>query len=617
MSECAPLHASSVPDVFLSSSTTPKAASVSVPVPRPALRSSQSHNGVFQAPSSWPRRAMTTIMNTSTGTSIVPSSFERTRPASTSTSTSTSGLPPSLGSMLAPPPPPQFAASAPGPTPTPVPRADPSVASVMGGVGGGDVSIVSSQHEASAPSTSTPSSSAPFATRTAPPTTYPPTSSSTSSSSSVPITQSTHTHNHNHTHSHSQYSTSYPPTSVGVSFPSYDNTPVHHQPQPQPQAQQQAASYPPYDPFASPHWQMPSQQHSPPALQPQHEPHGYMSYHHHQSYYPYPMPQTAIKQDEPILALGELPAPRPPMSYAALIGEALLMAPPPHQLYVSEISDSIKKRYAYYRQNPTKIYNGTSMCKAFVKLPRPFGDQSGGARKWAIRAGCENWFSNGGYHPPGSSPFSSPPSRPKSAGGKAKATATAKRLAIGTSTSSRHGLGGSIKSEPFSPSSSTGGPSVGPAFDGTTRPAWVAAPSPPQQYAQAPFMHPGYHYVPVSHSSGHPSAPGVYFWPHYSAASVGSDSNSSPVAAAGQITATGHVYPTPPITQPAASPGWSNARFELVRDTDSSQHGRSIDHQPPPSVAGSQGSYDDNQPVSPASMHDTHLSVHSQPSPDL
>lgn len=51
------------------------------------------------------------------------------------------------------------------------------------------------------------------------------------------------------------------------------------------------------------------------------------------------------KQDEPILAPGELPAPRPPMSYAALIGEALLLAPPPHQLYVSEISDSIKKRY--------------------------------------------------------------------------------------------------------------------------------------------------------------------------------------------------------------------------------------------------------------------------------
>ena len=59
-------------------------------------------------------------------------------------------------------------------------------------------------------------------------------------------------------------------------------------------------------------------------------------------YQPYPRG----KDMEPILEPGELPVPRPPVSYAALIGEALLMAPPPHQLYVSEISDSIKKRYA-------------------------------------------------------------------------------------------------------------------------------------------------------------------------------------------------------------------------------------------------------------------------------
>ena len=52
------------------------------------------------------------------------------------------------------------------------------------------------------------------------------------------------------------------------------------------------------------------------------------------------------KQLEPILAPGEIPAPRPQMSYAALIGEALLLAAAPHHLYVSEISDSIKKRYA-------------------------------------------------------------------------------------------------------------------------------------------------------------------------------------------------------------------------------------------------------------------------------
>lgn len=66
-------------------------------------------------------------------------------------------------------------------------------------------------------------------------------------------------------------------------------------------------------------------------------------FYHHQAYYDmYP----TGKQLEPILQPGEMPAPRPPMSYAALIGEALLLAPPPHHLYVSEISESIKKRYA-------------------------------------------------------------------------------------------------------------------------------------------------------------------------------------------------------------------------------------------------------------------------------
>jgi hypothetical protein len=39
------------------------------------------------------------------------------------------------------------------------------------------------------------------------------------------------------------------------------------------------------------------------------------------------------------------------------------------------------------------------MCEAFVKLARPYGDQSGGARKWGIREGCQDWFRGGGYHP--------------------------------------------------------------------------------------------------------------------------------------------------------------------------------------------------------------------------
>lgn len=48
---------------------------------------------------------------------------------------------------------------------------------------------------------------------------------------------------------------------------------------------------------------------------------------------------------EPILMPGEEPLPRPTKPYAALIGEALLLAPPPHHLYVSEICASIRARY--------------------------------------------------------------------------------------------------------------------------------------------------------------------------------------------------------------------------------------------------------------------------------
>ncbi|OCF40582.1 hypothetical protein I317_05592 [Kwoniella heveanensis CBS 569] len=244
--------------------------------------------------------------------------------------------------------------------------------------------------------------------------------------------------------------------------------------------------------------------------------------HHQQQQSPYHwgMHHMAIpsKQDEPILAPGELPAPRPPMSYAALIGEALLLAPPPHQLYVSEISDSIKKRYPYYRQNPTKIYNGvrhqTSMCKAFVKLPRPFGDQSGGARKWAIRAGCEGWFAGGGYHPPTSSATTT--TKTSKNGGKAKVTARSKQLIIGTNEDKKG-------RDVFFPNSGSSGegPSSGPAYDGTSRPlipysqpyapASYAAPAPPPQNGHAHahshshgHMAPGYHYVPIPPAHGHP-----------------------------------------------------------------------------------------------------------------
>ena len=150
------------------------------------------------------------------------------------------------------------------------------------------------------------------------------------------------------------------------------------------------------------------------------------------------------------------------------------------------------------------------MCKAFVKLPRPFGDQSGGARKWAIRAGCETWFSNGGYHPPGSN--ASPTlSNSRIKGGKAKATARAKQLAIGT------GSPGEKRAQiPFDDGPWSAGPSNGPAYDGTNRhmvPYPQQPPHPTQGYPnqhqhqqhhpnQSSHLPPGYHYVPV------PSAPG-------------------------------------------------------------------------------------------------------------
>ena len=129
------------------------------------------------------------------------------------------------------------------------------------------------------------------------------------------------------------------------------------------------------------------------------------------------------------------------------------------------------------------------MCKAFVKLPRPFGDQSGGARKWAIRAGSESWFSNGVYHPPGHSVTAQPKVKP----GKAKTAARAKQLAIGTGSSSPV-----VSKTEFAPFSA--GPSSGPAFDGSAHSGAYPQPSYPN------YLPPGYHYVPVPPSHGHAQA---------------------------------------------------------------------------------------------------------------
>ena len=160
-----------------------------------------------------------------------------------------------------------------------------------------------------------------------------------------------------------------------------------------------------------------------------------------------------------------------------------------------------------YRQNPTKVYNGvrhqTSMCKAFVKLPRPFGDQSGGARKWAIRSGCETWFQGGGYHPPGSNAAanlkhkSTSPPIGNGNGGKAKSTARSKQLAIGTSTSSPKIT--KVKVEPYNPAVGGGGPSVGPAFDGTAKPYYPTFSHPPPAPYQSSIN--GYYaYHPIQHA---------------------------------------------------------------------------------------------------------------------
>ena len=117
-----------------------------------------------------------------------------------------------------------------------------------------------------------------------------------------------------------------------------------------------------------------------------------------------------------------------------------------------------------FRQNPSKIYNGvrhqTSMCEAFVKLNRPYGDQSGGARKWAIREGCQDWFRGGGYHP-------APKSKtPKGGSGivNPRKTSKSKETAIGR--------GSGKYSAPSSPTfqGPDTGPSAGEPWDCTKSP---------------------------------------------------------------------------------------------------------------------------------------------------
>ncbi|WVQ63723.1 uncharacterized protein L199_001876 [Kwoniella botswanensis] len=459
-------HSHSQSDVFMSHAV-PKNS-------KPALRPSLSHNGVQNAPSpSWPRRVMTT------GSSFPPPplpTYSFDDRLNGNSNNNISNVRQQSVPLIAPAV--NFSAS----------TSSSSAVSDNNNTSNGSIVHGNNHHQNQNQTQSTHEVDTPYLSNTSS------TNSTTNTNTSHPHHHlATHPYPHPHPHPHQTYYT----------HPHEEHQ--HQQPHyPGP------ISYDGYPSSTTSPWQQPMSTILP-------------SHHHQQqqqSPYHWGMHHMAIpqKQDEPILAPGELPAPRPPMSYAALIGEALLLAPPPHQLYVSEISDSIKKRYPYYRQNPTKIYNGvrhqTSMCKAFVKLPRPFGDQSGGARKWAIRAGCETWFAGGGYHPPSSTP---PSTKPPKVGGKAKSTARAKHLIIGTSAEDKKARGMFGGGYPDSGSSGEG-PSSGPAYDGSSRPlspysqygqhqassgtTGYGAPAPPPPNGQ--HLPPGYHYIPIPPAHGHP-----------------------------------------------------------------------------------------------------------------
>ena len=228
-----------------------------------------------------------------------------------------------------------------------------------------------------------------------------------------------------------------------------------------------------------------------------------------------------------------------------------------------------------YRQNPTKIYNGvrhqTSMCKAFVKLPRPFGEQSGGARKWAIRAGCETWFKNGGYHPPGPSVSAS-----TRKGGKAKQTARAKSLAVGTSPTSPPEK--KLVYEDEAPWSA--GPSSGPAYDGTNRP-FHGGPQLPPSYSHQGYLPPGYHYVPIGPSPHGYAQGGPILGP-----------NGQPMYMPWAYGA-----PPPPVVQ-----AHHHARQEGGSSPDYREDGHHRAHHHSPSEQGSSASYEDQHIRSPVSI---------------
>lgn len=154
------------------------------------------------------------------------------------------------------------------------------------------------------------------------------------------------------------------------------------------------------------------------------------------------------------------------------------------------------------------------MCKAFVKLNRPWGDQSGGARKWAIRDGCQNSFQMG-------SPTWTPPARFSQAAPQHTHKLKAKSRAVGKSKQLALGRGEDSPDREPSPFDDANGPSTGSAWDPERDPhPWhnepqyqvhlakrkaelAAAPHPQPEEQHAPHTPPAPQYYPgPSGSSG-------------------------------------------------------------------------------------------------------------------
>lgn len=151
------------------------------------------------------------------------------------------------------------------------------------------------------------------------------------------------------------------------------------------------------------------------------------------------------------------------------------------------------------------------MCKAFVKLPRPFGDQSGGARKWAIRDGCQEWFRGGAYRPPTTT-------------GKAKNGLGGSVILGGphnTRSKNKELALGRIKDEPESPVwNSGGGPSSGKPWDPEASPHPYQGDPTYNTYPLSPFTQ------QQQVVSSHPSVPSQHT-KHYSTGSSNSGLGST------------------------------------------------------------------------------------------